>query len=259
MTTIARPVAALRASLFHLGISCLVAAGAAALVFGLWFPFPYRYLSGGRELFLLIVAVDVVSGPLLTAVLFSPTKPRKELWLDLSIVVLLQLGTLGYGLYTVQAARPLYLVLELDRFKVISANVLQNDASIQELRLLPPELKPSYVSGPRTIAIREPVDESERKKVLFESVEGGRDYAERPNFYIPYDSVSSLGSLRRAKSLSVFLEKQPTQQSSAIDLATTKGVDIQTLMYLPVVSRQDWIAVLNRQGQIQGFLKGDGF
>ena len=120
MRTIARPVAALRASLFHLAISCLVAAGAAALVFGLWFPFPYRYLSGGRELFLLIVAVDVVSGPLLTAVLFSPTKPRKELWLDLSIVVLLQLGTLGYGLYTVQAARPLYLVLELDRFKVIA-------------------------------------------------------------------------------------------------------------------------------------------
>ena len=31
------------------------------------------------------------------------------------------------------------------------------------------------------------------------------------------------------------------------------------LVYLPVVGRQDWVAVLDQQAQIQGFLKGDGF
>jgi hypothetical protein len=31
------------------------------------------------------------------------------------------------------------------------------------------------------------------------------------------------------------------------------------MQHLPVVPHQDWVAVLDRQGQIQGFLRGDGF
>jgi hypothetical protein len=30
-------------------------------------------------------------------------------------------------------------------------------------------------------------------------------------------------------------------------------------LYLPLITRQDGIAVLDRQGQIQGLLRGDGF
>ena len=41
----------LRAAGIHLGLSLLVAALAAALVFGVWYPYPYREISGGRALF----------------------------------------------------------------------------------------------------------------------------------------------------------------------------------------------------------------
>ena len=37
------------------------------------------------------------------------------------------------------------------------------------------------------------------------------------------------------------------------------GTDMMQRPYLPVMGRQDWVAVLDRQGQIQGFLRGDGF
>ena len=74
---------------------------AAALVFGLWYPYPYREISGGRELFFIIVAVDVVMGPLLTFAVFNRKKPLKELKRDLGVIVLLQLAALGYGLWTV--------------------------------------------------------------------------------------------------------------------------------------------------------------
>jgi hypothetical protein len=30
-------------------------------------------------------------------------------------------------------------------------------------------------------------------------------------------------------------------------------------LYLPVIARQDCAAVLDKQGRIQGFLRGDGF
>jgi hypothetical protein len=116
-----RVIAATNAAGIHLLCSLLIAALAGGLVFGLWYPFPYRELSGGRELFLLIIAVDVVCGPLLTLVLFNPTKPRGELWRDLGLVALIQLGALGYGLWTVWQARPLFLVQEVDRFKVVAA------------------------------------------------------------------------------------------------------------------------------------------
>ncbi len=63
----------------------------------------------------------------------------------------------------------------------------------------------------------------------------------------------------RRKARLVFLQKQPDQQDAAQKLAAEKGADMAQWLYLPVVARQDWIAVLDKQGQIQGFLLGDGF
>ncbi len=255
MTLSLRFRAALQAASIHLMCSVGVALLAAAAVFGLWYPFPYRELSGGRELFLLVVAVDVVCGPLLTMVLFNPAKPRAELWRDLGLVALIQLGALGYGMWTVWAARPLFLVQEVDRFKVVGAPDLRGASTAK----LSTALKPHWWKGPLTVAIREPKDEQERQTVMFESVEGGRDYAERPEFYLPYEGAAALKSLQRAKPLAVFLQKQPDQQGAALKLALEKGVDLKEWFYLPVIARQDWIAVLDKQGQIQGFLRGDGF
>lgn len=255
MTFSLRIRAALQAAGIHLLCSVVVALLAAALVFGLWYPYPYRELSGGRALFLLVVAVDVVCGPLLTMVLFNPAKPRAELWRDLGLVALIQLAALGYGLSTVWQARPWYLVQEVDRFRVIAGPNLDAAAVAR----LPPALQQHWLSGPMTVAIRDPKDAQERTKVMFESVQGGRDYAERPEFYLPYEGAAALKSLQRAKPLAVFLEKQPAQEGAAKALAAEKGADLAQWLYLPVVGRQDWVAVLDKQGQIQGFLKGDGF
>ena len=255
MTLSIRIHAVARAAGIHLLCSIGVALLAAAMVFGLWYPYPYRELSGGRELFLLVVAVDVVCGPLLTIVLFNPAKPRAELWRDLGLVALIQLGALGYGLHTVWQARPLFLVQEVDRFKVIAGPVLDGAA----VSALPAALQPQWWKRPLTVSIRKPRDAQERNKVLFESVQGGRDYAERPEFYLPYEGEAALKSLQRAKPLTMFLQKQPDQQDAARKLAIEKGADVAEWFYLPVIARQDWVAVLDKQGQIQGFLRGDGF
>ena len=246
---------ALSAAGVHFLCSFLVVLLTAAIVFGLWYPNSYRDLSGGRELFLLVVAVDVVCGPLLTLVIYSPAKHRAELWRDLGLVVLIQLGALGYGLWSVWEARPLFLIHEIDRFKIIASPDLRGASTAG----LPPELQPHWWKGPVMVAIREPKDSQERQTVMFEAVLGGRDYAERPEFYLPYEGVNALKSLKRAKSLAVFLQKQPDQSEAAQKLAKEKKADITQWMYLPVVAREDWVAILDKQGQIQGFLKGDGF
>jgi hypothetical protein len=243
------------ASGLHFLASCSIVILASALVFLVWYPYPYRDLSGGRELFLLVMGVDIVCGPLLTLVLFNPVKPKAELWRDMALVVLIQLGALGYGLWSVWQARPLYLVLEVDRYKVVTRPVVDEVA----LATLPSELQSRWWAGPMVVGVREPKDVQEREKIMFESVQGGRDYAERPEFYLPYAGPVAAKALIKAKPLAVFLQKQPGQQSAATDLAIKNGADVSQWMYLPVVARQDWVAVLDKQGRIQGFLKGDGF
>lgn len=247
--------AAAAAASVHLVSSIIVAALAGILVFGLWYPYPYRELSGGRELFFLVVGVDVVCGPLLTLVLFNPAKRRSELWRDLGLVALIQLGALGYGLFTVWQARPLFLVLEVDRFKVVMAPDLDPAA----VAALPAGLRSLAWAGPKVVAIRPPASVEEKNRVLFAAIEGGRDYAERPEFYLPYEGDNALKSLKGAKPIAVFLARWPDQQAAADKLAVEKKADMNQWLYLPVRGRQEWVAVLDKQGQIQGFLKGDGF
>jgi hypothetical protein len=255
MSLLARIRTALRAAGIHLLCSLAVAALAAALVFGLWYPYPYEALSGGRELFLLVVAVDVVCGPLLTLVLFNSAKPRAELWRDLCLVALIQLAALGYGLWTVWQARPLFLVQEVDRFKVVMAPSLVDG----EVAALPASIRPSFWHGPITVAIRSPKDVKEKNTVLFDSLEGGRDYAERPDFYLPYTGEAALRALKRIKPIGPFLQKYPDQAAGAQLIATKLNLPINKLVYLPVIGRQDWIAVIDDRAMIAGFLKGDGF
>ena len=255
MALLKRLQAALWAAGLHFLGSVVMAALAAGLVFGIWYPTVFAYLAGGRGLFLLVVSVDVVCGPLLTLVLFNKAKPRAELLRDLGLVVLIQLAALGYGVWTVWMARPLYLVQEVDRFRVIAAP----DIEMQALSQLPAELQPHLLSGPMTVGIRPPKDERERLTVLAEAAVGGRDYSQRPDFYVPYSSEVALRALKRAKPLPAFLTKHPDQTEAANALAHDKKADMQQWLYLPAVGRQDWVVVLDKQGQIQGFLKGDGF
>jgi hypothetical protein len=143
----------LRASGIHFCISLAVASLAALLVFLVWYPYPYREVSGGRELFLILVSVDVVLGPLITLMMlmiFNRSKPRRELVRDLAIVGLIQLSALAYGMWTVFVARPVHLAFEIDRFRVIHAV----DVPVEMMEQAPPELQSLPLFGQSVLAVR---------------------------------------------------------------------------------------------------------
>jgi hypothetical protein len=161
----------------HLLISTVVAGLAAALVFGLWYPGPFRFLAGGRDLFLLVTSVDVVLGPVLTFAVFNRAKPLRELHRDLAIIGLLQLAGLAYGLNTVYAARPVAMVFEVDRLRLVTAV----DVALEELPKALPQYRELPVTGPWLLGARAPKDVEEHNDALFKGV-AGSDISSRPGF-----------------------------------------------------------------------------
>lgn len=246
----------LAAAAVHLGLSLVVAAVAAWLVFRVWYPYPYNEISGGRELFTLIVTVDVILGPLLTFAVYNVAKRRHELLLDIAVIALLQVAALGYGLWTVFEARPVYLVHEVDRFQVVVAA----DIDQQELQKALPELRALPKWGVKTIGVRKARDSQE----LMESIEqamAGRDVSLRPDWWVPMGPSQQEILAQRGKGLDWLRAKGP-QASQKVDQALQDiGLPEAELWAFPVVARATgWSALVNRKTfQVEGFVEVDGF
>ena len=245
----------LGASGIHLGISLCVAVFAAALVFGLWYPYPYGEISGGRELFFLVVAVDVIMGPLITLAIFNRAKPRRELLIDFTVVGLLQLAALGYGLWTVFAARPVHLVFEYSRMTVVHA--IDVDADL--LAKAPTSLQKLPVTGPTVIALRpfkNPAEQFDATMAAFE----GFPLAARSDLWQAYEPVRA-DVLKEAKPVAE-LRARFSNQAAQIDRAiAATGKPVTDLRYLPLLSRKTaWTVLLDTTtAEPMGYLPLDSF
>jgi len=175
---------ALRLAVRHALLSVLVAVVSALFVFGVLSPPPFQSLLGVGAIFVLLLGVDVVCGPLLTLILASPSKSVRERWVDLGLVGLVQVAALLYGLHAVWAARPVVLAFETDRLVVVTANQVQTEALAQA----PVGLQTLPWWGVVPVSTRHPVDTEE----LFTSVNlslSGISPAMRPGWWQPWDSA----------------------------------------------------------------------
>ena len=249
------PLTRLKAACIHLLASGLVAAVAAALVFLVWYPAPFATLAGGASLFLLIVSVDVVLGPALTAVVASPGKGRAELMRDLAVIVMLQLAAFGYGLYTIAMARPIALVFEIDRFRVVTAADIES-ASLAEA---PPALQTLPWTGPRQIAAIKPTDPAEQMKAT-ELGLAGFDLSMQPKYWREYAPLAD-AAWRAARPVPLLLAKYPQLASEVARIAEEAGLPAQALRFLPLMSRREsWVTLVAEPGaRVVGYLPMDGF
>ncbi len=99
----------------HAAASLAVAITVSVVIFVLWFPGALATVAGGLTLFLILTSVDVISGPLLTAVVANPTKPSRAFRRDVLVIAIVQLAALAYGVYVMSLARPVVMVFEVDR------------------------------------------------------------------------------------------------------------------------------------------------
>lgn len=249
----------LRAAAIHLAASAAVAVLAGVLVFGLWYPYPYREVSGGRTLFVLLVGVDVLIGPLITLAVFDRRKPWGELRRDLATVALLQLAALGYGLWTVAVARPVHLVFEIDRLRVVHAV----DVPEELLDRAPAGVAALPWSGPTLIAARPFRNADEGVAATMDAVGGGVQIGARPDLWEPYEAARTrvLQAAQPVKSLKA-RKASLAGSAAAIDNAIrAAGRDPETMLYLPLVGRKEfWTAFVDpTSAAIVGYLALDPY
>ena len=243
--------------IWHLLVSAMVALGVAFLVFWLWFPYPYGQMTRGLNLFLLIIAVDVVCGPLITLVLANPKKSKRELMLDLSLVALIQFGALAYGMYKLEEARPVLISFERDRMALI----VKSEIDWQDIDNAPTELQKVPLVGVKHTGIRRAKSEAE----FFESVNLGMEGIEpsvRPSWWIAYSEVLSEVKEKMHSMNTIDDSKLDTQQSNILNKAIKKtGKTKDELFYLPFVSNQtkDWIVLLDSDANFVGYAHMNGY
>jgi hypothetical protein len=176
----------IKAFLLHLLISALVALVAVFVVFYIWYPAPLHEAAGVTQIFLLLLAVDIVIGPILTLIIYKPDKP--SLKLDLTIIALLQLTALGYGVNTVFEGRPAFIVFSADRFELGRVCDMDPESANTALQ----SGNQAAIAGwaqPRWIAAVAPKDPKRAQDILFSALKGGPDWPQLPELFVPISQV----------------------------------------------------------------------
>lgn len=227
----------LRAGLIHLSLSAAIAAAVFLPIYFFWYPDVLYDYAGGKDLFLLIVSVDVTLGPLITTIIFVPGK--WGLKFDLVVIAILQLSALAYGVYTMFEARPVYIVFVKDRFELVRAN------GFPEGMLEAPESAKWAslpLTGPQIIAAKLPKDPKEQLDVMMEGI-GGVDVHLKPKYYAPYDEVRELAK-EKGESIELLRKRNPAHLAEVDALLKSVGRREDEIRFLPLRAGKTDLSVI---------------
>jgi len=173
----------LRAGFIHLCLSAAIAALVFVPIYFIWYPDVLYESAGGRDLFLLIVSVDVTLGPLITTVVYVPGK--WGLKFDLVVIGTLQLMALAYGVSVLFESRPVNIVFVKDRFELVRANQVPESVLAQAHM---DRYRDLSWTGPKLVGVQFPADADERFKLMVSGM-AGVDIQAYPQYHVPYDAV----------------------------------------------------------------------
>ena len=238
----------------HFVVTLLVALIAAGIIFFLWYRPPFGALMGGTQLFLLVSGCDLALGPLISLVIYNSRKSRRELFTDYTIIGLVQLAALVYGMYVVAVARPAYLVFSKDRIEVVTAHAIE-DKDLAEARLERYRRRPWL--GPEFVAVVVPPQDEDDAMMLGIA---GKGVSARPKFYVPYESQISLLKVQLGP-VGALAQRFPNAAAEIDAALREQGIAPEEAGWLPLQYRHTfWTALVDtRTGYPFHYLPIDPF
>lgn len=235
----------IKAAGVHLLISALVALIGIGLVFWVWHPDPLQKAVGVTHIFLMMLGIDVVLGPLLT-LLVASSKEKKTLKFDLSVIAAVQLAAYLYGMHSIAVSRPVYVAFDKLRFEVVQADsvVRATDKTIL------PEYQSNPLFAPQWVSVRPYKDAAEQNQRTMLEMQEGISPSMMADLYQPLNDGWG-GMLERKHNLDELKQYNPAEQV-AKELAAYPQAD----SYLPMKAPSVDMAVLldSEQKQVLGIV-----
>ncbi len=203
----------------HLSASFIVAVLVLGWIFTVWYPSPLPKATGVTAIVLIMLAIDVIIGPILGFIVYKAHK--KSLKFDLMIIILLQISALSYGIYSLAEGRPVWTVFNGNRFELIRNNELLDfsvDSNVDS------EYHHPSLLGPKYVAVKIAEDQLEREKNMFEELQGGISLAQRPERYVAIaeangriietaEDISDLKNYNSEQAVDSILDNYPSASS----------------------------------------------
>lgn len=243
------PTTKTHASLLHFVASLFIFSLFIGVLLYFWYPEPYFTASGGWQGLKLIALVDLVLGPLLTFIVFNVNKTIKELRLDLTIIIALQLSALVWGIHTVYKQRPIATVFWEHSFYTVSyssvADIFAQSPQLSKLLDSPRQL--FYVIPPQTISDINQLtkDIAENNLAPFQMI----NRFERVKLFFPKIAIHSID-------IGEVVSSNQSMKLELEDILMQTEKTIDDYIYIPLISRyQNIILVFNHSGELFGYLK----
>jgi len=243
-----------KAAGLHFLICVAIATLVVTLMLVVWYPSPLFEAMGGDRLVGILIGVDVVIGPLITLLIFSPGKAGHLLRFDLTVIACLQLTALAYGVYVVAEARPAYVVFAKDRFEITTANDIR-DAELAKVTR--PEFASIPWGGPVRVGVEMPKDPAEQIRIMI-SAAAGADLKTFPQFYVPYADQAKAAAAR-AKPIALLRAVHPERKAEIEAAVAATGLKEDAMGFLPLRAKRRDMAVLvdAKDGRVMGYVGVD--
>jgi len=226
-----------KAAGIHICISALIGLISATLIFFVWYPRPYSHAAGADTLVLLLLGVDVVLGPLLTLIVFRAGKWGMRF--DLTVIAIAQACAFLYGTSVVVRARPAFIVANVDRFSLVTANDIDPADYAKAKRA---EFASTPWTGPRIIGAQLPTDVKDRNKIAFGGP-GGKDIDVMPQYYVDYAEVAK-ALLQRAKPIDELVAKKKEAEPVLATWLREHGRAIGDVRWVPLTASRATLTML---------------
>lgn len=192
----------------------------------LWYPGGYFAIFGVDKLLLILVTVNLVIGPGLSAFVWKPGKKgmKMDLWLLAGVEIVATIVAMSL-LYMRQ---PYFTVFAVDRFEAVSWR------EVDVAQIGDPELRRRPGHEPRLVYAELPSDPEVFDRLIDETVFGGmQDIDRRPEFWKPYSA--GIPSVKAAaKPLDELLGGNDSRASRLARWLTRQTGSSGDYVYLPI-------------------------
>ena len=198
-----------------------------------WYPEPLFSTDGGWRVIRIIAGVHLIIGPLLTLIVFKAGKPGLKF--DLTMIALVQVLALSWGVWNTYNERPAAIIYTIDFFTPVPAYQLK------EVGMTAAKLKEFGDSWPILIYIDVPKEKL--SEILTEAMQAKKPLYLLSKYYKKFGKDQAPVLKENSMNLEKYVADKP-KLKKLYQHSLVTGTAKTNISYLALHSREKWVTVV---------------